>query len=91
MMLAWVIVSTILLAVWLIGTIAGIWTLFMEEGSDRDEEFYAVLRIICGVSFLGFVVALLWPLVVIGAIPVFLVYGMIQAVKFPFTKPWKDF
>lgn len=87
---AWFVISIILAIVWFIvfvvGTCFGLFNSDVVDADERKEFFRYFSAVMAGAAI--FVVAH-W-IVLVLAIPVFILYGLWSGVRLLVTRPWKE-
>lgn len=87
---AWIVISSILSIIWVIVFVVGTgFALLSDEFRDRQDrkEFFQVFSaVMAGAA----IFALAHWIVLLLAIPVFLLYGTWSGIKLLITRPWKE-
>lgn len=90
----WIGVSVFLALVWLVVSGTGLYYIFDEEDYIEDpktgeESLKYTIQVWTAVVFLSFLFVVAWPVFLILSLPLLLLYGAVQAVRFAITRPWK--
>lgn len=87
---AWFVISIILGIIWLIAFIAGIVGLCISSNWRDNEERKDFLQVFAAIMAAAFFFVFLHWIILVLAIPVFVVYGLVVGIKLLVKRPWKE-
>lgn len=86
----WIVISIILLIVWLIAFVVGVGACLIPDNWNNTDERNEFFRYFAAIMTFAFIFAVAHWIILVLAVPVFLLYGLVVGTKLLVTKPWRD-